>query len=59
MVEPGGKVKFWVDWVDSKVYALFKMHQLSDVHNKCMLLLCKAKNFLEYNIIHAEILRTL
>ena len=31
-----GKVKFWVDWADSKVYALFKMPQLSDIHiNAC------------------------
>ena len=30
-----GKVKFWVDqadWADSKLYALFKIHQLSDIH---------------------------
>ena len=31
-----GKVKFWAHWAHSKVYALFKMHQLSDIHiNAC------------------------
>ena len=62
-----GKVKFWVDranWADSKVDALFEMHQLSDVYtmlNACFFYVEQIilNNCSEYNIIYAEILRNL